>query len=36
MRTWNISWTKDWYFEVAYAREDEEDTIKQIGMNVCN
>jgi hypothetical protein len=36
MRTWNILWTRNGYFEVPYAREDEEDTIKQIGMNVCN
>jgi len=28
VRTWNISWTRDGYFEVAYAREDEADTIK--------
>jgi hypothetical protein len=36
VKTWNISWTRDGYFEVAYVRENEEDTIKQIGMNVCN
>jgi hypothetical protein len=28
VRPWNISWTRDGYFEVAYVRENEEDTKK--------